>query len=233
MTTTRKEKTAFFQQLPKLINSIGILAALALVIHPTPFEEYMVPATLLIPILALLLTRLFPNISVYRKQGSQHQSPIIYVVLISGVMLAVRGFFDYQILEYNATIFPTLLLFIGLLSLVIIRSKEFSFQKVFDYFRIAGLAILLLLYSFGTIMIVNCRYDRSQVERYATKILKKERKDIDHVISYHLTLAPWEKQQKINELKVDKAKFIELTHRDTIQLYVKKGLFGAEWFEVE
>ena len=92
---------------------------------------------------------------------------------------------------------------------------------------------LLFAYSFGTILIVNCEYDPSEGNAYRSKILEKERRDSDHVISYHLKLAPWEKQDHITKVKVDKNKFHRLYKREEVVIQVKDGLIGMEWFVVE
>jgi hypothetical protein len=93
-----------------------------------------------------------------------------------------------------------------------------------------------MVYSFGTIVHLNCFYDKSIPEAFTVKIISKRMSVSNDRYSkrtwYYFKLSPWGQQTKEDEVKVSREFYNEMNENDEVKINFKKGKLGVSWFMV-
>lgn len=87
-------------------------------------------------------------------------------------------------------------------------------------------------FSFGTIVFINCWYDKSAPDYYNAEVLGK-RISSGKSTTYYIELAPWGPQKKNEEVSVNKNLYNDLEVSDGVDIYYKKGLLNIPWLIIK
>jgi hypothetical protein len=136
---------------------------------------------------------------------------------------------DYNILQYGNAWKGALLVAAGLMTFLLVRSKEFLFRSPKKYGIVFFFAVLSLIYGFGAVVTVNCTWDRAAPTVYHAQVTEK-RVSSGKTTTYYATLTPWGPQADVDDVAVSKEMYNRLQEGDDVRVYFRRGLFSIPWF---
>ncbi len=226
----REEKLIKAHKTAKIINWAGGLIGAWTIFLANPYE-YAIIASIVIPIIFVIVLKYFKGlIRIDKKEGTAYPT-IIWAILASSFGLSLRGLLDYSIFDYSNIWTPSILIALTYIAFLTIGNKEFKFNKAKDYLTIASISIFTFGYGYGTVIALNCMYDKSEPEIFNATVLSK-RIDSDKSKTYYLELTEWGQQKEIDEVSVSKKLYNKLDKNDKVNIYLMKGQFDIPWFIV-
>ena len=170
---TREYRLNEARTVAKFINIFGGLTGAWLWFYPRPYSLSL-SVGMILPAIA------FISLFVYRglirfdeKKNSAHPS-IIYGFLLPSAGLMIRAIMDYEILEYKSVWIAISIATLTLTTLLVIGTREFKFVNIIDYLTTLSLAGMILCYSFGTYVVSNCLFDKTEPEIFKSEVTDKE-----------------------------------------------------------
>ncbi|MCA6376348.1 MAG: hypothetical protein IM627_11365 [Cytophagales bacterium] len=227
---TREHKLSEARKVAKYINIIGGLTCAWLWFYPRPYP-FSLSVGMIIPALAFISLYVYRGLIRFdEKKNSAHPS-IIYGFALPSAGLLIRAVMDYEILEFKSLWIAISFSTITLTLLFIIGTKEIKFKKFIDYFTAFALAAIVLCYSFGTYVISNCLFDKSEPEIFKSEVTDKEISS-GKSTSYYLKLQPWGPRTEIERVSVTQDEYEATDKGDTVDIYLRQGLLKTPWFYV-
>lgn len=217
------------QRTSRIINWTAGVVMVWILFNPTPYP-YSIMVAMIIPIVALLTLKLSSGlIRVDEREGGVYPS-VAYAFILPSCGLTVRAF-DYEIFDYSNVWPVTLVITLSFLALLLIKQKEITFKKVYDYFFTLLVAVFLFAYSFGTVIHLNCYYDDSETQCFTARVLEKRVSSGKMKRSY-LKLSAWGKQEEIEEISIDKDFYKRVEIGDEVNIHLFKGKLDIPWIYV-
>jgi hypothetical protein len=227
---SREHKLIEARTVSKYINVIGTAIFIWLVFIPKPYIICL-SVGIIFPIAIIPVLYFYGGlIKMDEKKNSAYPS-IIYGFVLTSVGLMIRSLFDYDIMYSKLWVFTGSIALI-LLVFILIGSQEFHLKKIIDYLTILSLGLLVYGYSYGAYVVSNCLFDETKPQNFKTHVVEKEI-STGQVNSYYLKLKPCGPSEQINKVSVGKSIYNETTIGDSVNLYLKNGLFKTSWFYVE
>ncbi|WP_331962517.1 hypothetical protein [Ohtaekwangia sp.] len=229
-TEQREEKLEQAKKASKILNWAGGIAGAWAWFFASPYE-YAIIACLVIPIVAILVFRFFRGlIRIDEKIKGAHPN-VLWAIFFPSAALGIRALMDFNIFDYSHVWTPTLVISVICVGLLLIGNKEFNYRQLKDYLGVFSACLFIAFYSFGSVIILNCLYDKSEPEVFQAKILNK-RKSSGKSTSYYFELTAWGKREKADEVTVYKELYEQLDVNDEVNIYFQKGEFEIPWFIV-
>jgi hypothetical protein len=145
--------------------------------------------------------------------------------------LCLRALFDYNVFNHRNSWTPSILIAVIFFAFLLIGNKEFRLRQTKDYFTILGIALITFAYGYGSVITLNCFYDKSTPEVFKAKILSK-RISSGKTTTYYFELTPWGQQKEADEVSVPKKLYNTLEAENEVNIYLKKGQFKIPWFMI-
>ncbi len=226
----REEKLIKARQTAKIINWAGGITTAWLFFYPTPYQ-YAILIAIAIPIIALLAVKFSAGlIRANEKKGSAFPS-VIHAFIYPSLGLLLRAIADYDIFDYSNVWLTTTLMTLFFLALLLVKQKEITFKKKTDYVTVPCLALFLFAYSFGTVIHINCFYDKSGAQNFTSKVLNK-RITSGKTTTRYLELSTWGQQKERDEVSVEKDFYNSTEIGDEVKISFRKGNLDIPWFTV-
>jgi hypothetical protein len=226
----REYKLNEARKIAKYINFTGGLTCVWLWFYPRPYLLSL-SVGMIIPALAFISLYVYRGLIRFdEKKNSAHPS-IIYGFILPSAGLLIRAVMDYEILEFKSLWIAISISTITLTLLLIIGTKEIKFKNFIDYFTTFSLAGFVLCYSFGTYVISNCLFDKTEPEIFKSEVTDKEISS-GKSTSYYLTLKPWGPRTETERVSVAKDDYEATDKGDTVDIYLRQGLLKTPWFYV-
>ncbi len=227
---TREHRLAEARRYAKYLNILGFGIGLWVLLYPTPYLT-SVFASMTIPVLALGLVYFYRGlIRVDERKNSPYPS-ILYGVVSPSSALTLRAMFDYDFLEYNNLWIVVSVITIALTVLFLFGTKEMNFSKWVDYLNATVLAGITLSFVYGTFVVLNCKLDKSEPQIFSTSVVDKDVSS-GNSTTYYLVLDPWGPRKAAEKASVTRNEYETTEKGDTVDVYLKNGLFGSSWFYV-
>jgi hypothetical protein len=225
----REYKLEEARRVARFINIIGVVAGLWIWFYPHPYEiAYLM--TLFVPLMALTVVFIYRGLIQFDEKKNSPYPSIIYSFLASAG-LVIRAILDFEILEYTILWIAVVFATVVMTGAFIIATKELKFRKALDYFTALSMALLVFAYSYGAYVIGNCTFDRSSPEVFTGEVVGKEI-STGKVTIYYLTLDPWGPRKEPEKVSVAEDLYKVIEEGDTVDIYLKRGLFMTPWFNV-
>ncbi|MDF2438872.1 MAG: hypothetical protein K0Q95_3248 [Bacteroidota bacterium] len=213
----------------KILNWTGGIIAVWTIFLAKPYELSII-ASLVFPIVCLIIIKYYNGlIRVDERKGTAY--PTILFAMMSGTGICVRALLDYNIFDYSNVWMPSIIITVLYMAVLLLGNKEFKFNKAKDYMSIIAISFFMFAYGYGSVISINCFYDKSQPEIFNPTVLSKRISSGKHT-SYYLEVTPWGPQKEIDEVSVSRDLYSRLEPNDQLNIYFTKGKFDIPWFEV-
>jgi hypothetical protein len=161
------------------------------------------------------------------------RSPYPYIApgaAISGFALLIKSLYDYTLFRFDHLWAPAFIISGSLFVLFYIPGINRSVKPVWG--QAVFMAVLALLYGFGSVRQVNCAFDNSRQVIYDAIVLS-HRVYRGKRTSHYLTLTPWGPRANEQEEEVNKRVYNHVAIGDTVEVNFRQGLLHIPWFIVE
>lgn len=150
--------------------------------------------------------------------------------MISCFGLIIRTAMDYDILNYKNVWIPSIIVALLILTIYyfnqfkkLIYIKEHLAYNVF-------IIVLIEVFSFYSVIFINCKHDISTTEIYETTILRKNKHRVKGGTSYYLIIEDWNNTFIEKEIKVDYKKYYSSFKGEKLKVVEKRGKFDIPWY---
>jgi hypothetical protein len=221
--------TPGMKKLAAWINGIAVVVALwSLLIH-LPYAISIILCAL-IPMIAIVIV-IFSKGTVVGFQFKRTALPhLTYAMIGPSSILALRTLFDFNVDDGRTLMIPMFAVFI-LLLLLLIRYDDGIKGRITSY---ALITPVLLLYSFGLVMAINCIPDKSAPHIYTARVISKYASGGGYrsIRLYYLNVSSWGRHDSENRIPVSRSLYEEATSDMSVDIAVKQGAVGIPWYGV-
>lgn len=155
-----------------------------------------------------------------------------FIVLPTWTIMA-RVFFDYRIDSYSALAVSGSVLF-GMIALAVLFTHSLKLSANFP--RNVAVILLLIgnlaLYSYSTVVALNCRFDYSEPLKYSVTVIDKSIIRIRRAEICYLKIRPWGPHKEVEDIRVDYYQYRDVEIGGQITIIYYEGLFGIRWYDV-
>lgn len=225
----RQEKLKRAKIICNTINWVSAGVGIWAYIWPNPYEYVIISLTLLFAV-SVLAVRFVPLVKIFEDKSSGFPSVFIGL-LLSGITLAIRALLDFSLYELSNLLSMLAAVVTGLFVVITIRNHEIDLVKKDGIIKGLCLVFFLLFFGYGSIIEINCLYDRSDPINYSATILDKRISSGKHT-SYYLSLTAWGNHAENEEVTVSHNMYNELEIGDEVQVSLFSGKLGVPWYDV-
>jgi len=211
------------------INIIGCILGLSTFFSPY-FKEILIYLSFAYPIFCLILVRYYRGLISIQPEIRSNIPTISIGFMLSCFGVIGRSVIDYGVLEYKNVWIPSFIIAILILTIyyfnhfvALISKKE---HLIFNVFII----VLIEVFSFFSVIIINCMYDQSMPQIYETPIVRKHEQRVKGGTSYYLIIEDWNNTFREMELKVDYKKYYSSYVGEKLKIEQKKGMLDIPWY---
>jgi hypothetical protein len=215
----------------KGINIIGVGVCCWLWFYPKPYLISVVVA-MIVPVIAFGLVFIYQGLIRFDEKKNSAYPSIIYGFGATSAALMIRALFDYEILEYKNLWIIVSTVTIPLVCLLLFSTKELKFSKWVDYVTALTITGIVLCYTFGTYVVTNCMFDKTEPAVFSSEVTDKEITS-GKSTTYYLTLKPWGPRTETERVSVTKDQYEGIEKGDTVAIYLGQGLLKTPWFYLE
>ncbi|MEY3368575.1 MAG: hypothetical protein RI973_1730 [Bacteroidota bacterium] len=216
----------------KVLNWSTCLLAAWTFFRPVPYEP-LILACMALPLVAITAFRFSGGLLAINDGEDKDVVPsVLLTIVVGSLILFIRALLDYNLLAYDNLLIVAGFISAGLLALVIAENRHFPFQQRKDYLAALGLLLVLFAYSCGSLVIVNCFYDRSNPEVADAVVIDKEVSDGGKSTTYYLHLSPFRQRPEAEQVSVPRELYEAVDIQDTVEVHAVAGLLGFPWFIV-
>ncbi len=227
------ERLAFLKKAKraaKELNILGVIIGFWMYFGEAPNHVGII-ASVAMPIICLFVMKYYKGL--IKIIDNSRACPSIFIAFIaSSTGLCLRALFDYNFYDIDQIWFPTSIILVFYMLVLLYGNKDFSLKKAKDYISIFAISLFVLEFSFGMAVMTNCIYDDSKPEIYQAVVISK-RVDSGRINTYYVKLTPWRTQSHVEEIMVNKQVYSSLEPKKPVTIYYRKGLLDIPWFEVK
>lgn len=218
------------RRISKIINWTEGVVTVWIVFYPTPYQ-YAIMAAMIIPIVALVIVKFSNGLIRFNEMRGSAYPSVIYAFIFPSLGLMLRAVLDYEIFDYSNVWPITIIITLIFLALLLIKQEEITFKKKSDYLTVASITLFLFIYSFGSVIHLNCYYDDSEAQHFTAEVLNK-RIGSGKTAIYYFKLSTWGEQEEVDEVSVDKEFYNRVEIGDEVSVYLCKGKLEIPWIYV-
>lgn len=139
-------------------------------------------------------------------------------------------FFSYAGLKYFYNF--KLWIYIVTTALIILGLGQKNIKKFrLDKGATISLVIFVFIYTYGSILFLNCFLDKSVPIIYTVDIKKEYiTTSAKGGTNYHIVLDSWGQITSMKDIRVSKEFYKNIGRDHQVYLHLKKGAFGIQWF---
>lgn len=204
-------------------------------IFPFPYEVLLIVLVAL-PFIGIVVNGIErPSITTlvnFRENGDVDVAD--FIDLPAWVIL-YRVVLDYNVDSFSAiAVSGSVMLVLILLVILLTHSPKFPDKIPKKATVLVALIINLALYSYSSVVALNCRFDFSEPILYSTTVIDK------HISSgtkrptlYYLKVRPWGPHKEEETVRVPSYQFWGAAIGDSVSINYHEGLFGIKWYDVD
>lgn len=212
-----------------LINTSGLIVSVWILFVPFLYS-FSIIAAIIIPVIALIIYRLFPGLIKIDAVGRDNHS-IVAGLIIPGLALVIRMSYDFEIYDYSNLWRPSLVLSIAFVLFMILFNKEFSFRKKDSYIIISIMLLFSFFYAGSSVIFLNCYYDK-HIEKVFTVNITSKKSKARHE-NYKVEVSPWGKRIENEEISIDSDFYYQVKVNEKVDVVLCKGKFDIPWFYLD
>ncbi len=143
--------------------------------------------------------------------------------------LIIRTAIDYNILDYKNIWIPSIVIALLILTIYYLNQfKRLIFNKKIFVYNVF-IIILIEVFSFYSVIFINCKYDISTPQIYEIPILRKNEHRVKGGTNYYLIIEDWNNTFIEKEIKVDYKKYYSSFEGERLKVAERRGRFDIPW----
>jgi hypothetical protein len=227
----REQKLKNARRVAKVLNVVGGIVSAWTIFFPSPYE-YAILAAIAVPAICIVVMKSFGGLM--RANETTKGSPypnVSLALLVPALAVCLRALLDFSVFSYDNVWLPSILIAGIFLVVLFIGSNEFKLRPAKDFIITTVFSLVAFGYAFGSVVTLNCLYDKSEPEAFSATIISK-RVTSGKTTTYYLKLTPWGSQVEADEVSVSEDFYEQLGEGDEVSVYLYQGKFQIPWFIV-
>lgn len=228
---TRSENLKRAAVFSRVLNWAACISLIWIIFYPRPFEPAMLSA-LLIPLIAAASIVLSHGLIRPDDVRNSSHPNISAALTCPAIALLARSLMEYEIFSFSKVWPLAIPVSLVLIVLFMVITGKFRSKKLSEFVSALFIFIFIFLYGIGSVIFLNCHYDRSKPEIFSSSVLDKNTARSRHHTSYRLKLAPWGKRKSAERTEVSKSMYQRTAVGSQVRIFLKRGKFNIPWFFV-
>ncbi|MEI6949015.1 hypothetical protein V9K67_17650 [Paraflavisolibacter sp. H34] len=232
--TTREERKAKLESggsFILLLGTLGLGSMIWLFLFPVPYGPALAVG-LLLPLSVLAAPARYLEPPLRRKRGRKSFPLVLLPLAFPTLALVYRAVTDFHLVSYRPLLQPTGVLTLLLTVAFALRLGGGLPRQYRKFSSFMYLLFVVAAYSFCACIFANCLPDDSQARKYTTTVMEKRKTHRRRHTSYRLTLSPWARMNKPEEITIPHAQWNKFQKGDIVHLYLRRGSLRAPWYEI-
>lgn len=243
MQTSRKNKKSASNENIKFklhqlnwLEYVAIGLSLWFLFYPNPYELLLI-ALLLLPLVGMFLNGLHqPSIAslVEIDRAAKNEYDVADFIDIPAWVILLRTLLDFETDSYVTVILTGTVAFVAICLFLFITHKQISDSNKDKWWIYSSVIFSLFIYSYSSVVAVNCVFDTSEPKVYDTEI-------IDKYISrgrrgsrnYYVKVKPWSHHYDVESISVTTKEYEQYQLYDKVKIEYKEGLLGIPWYYLD
>lgn len=199
----------------------------------TPVGLYATILAMIIPWVAIALTYYYKGlVTIYTYKGNPLPS-VFLAIVVPGFILLLNGSRGIYVQDTTHAWLPAIAIafLMGLFMTVTVKRGMLKANRASAWGGAALYLFLILTYSYGTVIMLNTRFDNSNALYYEARVTNK-RATSGRSSGHYLQLEPWGPVHKMEEVKVHRSLYQRTPMNGSVGIYLKKGWLDIPWFIV-
>ena len=223
----REEKLKKAKQIALVYNIGGGVAGAAVLFLQT--NNFLIILSLAYPLIGLAVMKFNGLIKFFTNPKSSIYPSIFLGFYFAALMSFIPAISQYDLFSYEHVWLPVIVVGLVIVGLLYMGGGNPAAGAVKGQFIF--MIVLGALYGFGSIINVNCAFDKSTPQKFVATVVNHE---VHHGKSttYYLTLSPWGPQKETKDVSVGSGFYYATNVGETVNIYLKKGVLNIPWFVV-
>jgi hypothetical protein len=212
----------------KWMNACGFILLFWGLLYPQPYAKVIV-LLIAFPVLTLLVLARFGGLITLDVDRYHKDRPHLLLAFLAPIcVIGFRAVYDWNILRWHGFWLPFMGVTIVFFLLTLVLAEDIRAKVSL----IITALVFSAVFSFGTLLSLNCILDSSLAVVYQAKVLNKS---VSHGKSttYHLKISPWGINRKASDTHVQPDLYERKKIGDTVEIYTHQGRLGIPWFIVQ
>lgn len=229
-------KISHSKRVTNILNFIAFLLFLWIVFYPYPAKLAIVSGLLFPIILVITIPKRYSLVRIIDWHNERSPYPSISAALIlphMGILIRLATFEHLKVLDYtNAQIYTVIFVPFLLYFLIKRAFLDYSYLTITKrILRVIAHLILMIVFIYYDIIVVNCLFDYSQPTISSSTIVDKQIIEKDET-EYFIYLDKIDTLKFYEEVHVPKSVYYELKVSQEVSIHLKKGLFYIPWIQI-
>lgn len=218
------------KRVARILNIGSIVASAWLLVYPYPLT-LAVTAAILFPIVSMLVLKRFGGLIRIDKEDKSPYPSVFLALSIPPSILFLRALKAYSFVSVDSL--WTLAGVVALLFTISIMStmRKSEWKKAKNWWLSVATAIMMVLYGYSVVALINGIGDQSKAEIYPVQIIGK-RVSTGKTTTYYLELEPWGPVKEEAETDVPGSLYDAVSEGDVVYVHLRQGLFNIPWYTV-
>lgn len=212
----------------RILNILGGIVAVWVLFRPEPYD-YSIVVCLAVPLIAIAVLKLSGGLISFIERKDSAFPSVFTAAFYPAMAIIARALLDFEIEKMDNGWLLILGISVTLLKIVTTGNTNPEFKKKNKLPSIIGLFLILLAYTYGAVIILNCLYD-SSAPKHNTATVVSKRISGGKSTTYYLELTPWKNEKGHKEVSVSKSLYQQTEENDTVNVYFKKGALNMPWY---
>lgn len=219
------------KQVASYLNWAGIGVGLWAIFYPSPYLHALI-ACMVIPLITIVVTKLYKGLLRLDAPTGSAYPTVGGALFVPAAALAVRALQDYSVFDHSPGWLPVIIVTAVLMGASILAHKDFNLKESRHGWFVAAYLLFSMAYAYGTVIILNCYYDRSTPEVYQATVMEKKNSSSSSGDSYYFYLTPWEKAKEVEQMDVPRSVYERVNKNDVVTVLYYKGKFNIPWIRI-
>lgn len=212
-----------------LINIIGCILGVITFVSQL-FNEILIYTSFIYPIFCIVLVRYYRGLISIEPEIRPNIPTISIGFMISCFGLIIRTAMDYDILNYKNVWIPSIIVALLILTIYYFNQfKKLIYKKKYLAYNVF-IIVLIEVFSFYSVIFINCKHDISTPQIFETQILNKIENKNKGGSSYYLIIEDWNSRFRKKEIKVDYKKYYSSFKGEKLKVAQKRGKLDIPWY---
>lgn len=234
--TPKKKKKKLVLHKLNWLEYIAIGLSAWFLFYPKPYNILLI-ILLLMPFIGMFLNGLEkPSIAslVEIDREAKNEYDVADFIDIPAWVILIRVLVDYETDSFLAIIIAGTVAFIAICLFLLVTHQQINDSNKDKWWIYSSIIFSFFVYSYSSVVAVNCRFDNSKPKVYETEIIDKHiHRGRRGRRTYYVRVKPWGHHYDAENISVTQSDYEMLNISQKVNIDYNEGLLGIPWYYIE
>lgn len=204
--------------------------------YPKPYDLLLI-ILLIMPFLGMLLNGYNkPSIAtlVEIDRNAKNEYDVADFIDIPAWAILVRVLIDFETDSILAVAISGTVAFVAICLFLFLTHKQIAESNKDKWWIYSSIIFSFFVYSYSSVIAINCKFDYSEPEVYQTEIIDKHiHRGRRGRRTYYVKVKPWGHHYDSENISVSRTEYEHFEVNDQVKIDYNKGLLGIPWYYIE